>query len=128
MKHSVIVMAAFVGFSLLGCGGPTVESEELGEVSQELTTCSATCSGGQTVSCTGTTCSATQYSGVTCDGVFTPCPSTYPPPPTCDHAPVSCYDIQGDKCFGSGTSSRRNCCDGEYNSWCVCSSGRYVCA
>ncbi len=127
MKRSLFVLTAFVSLSLLACGGPPVEAEPLGEVSQELVTCTATCIGGQTVSCSGTTCSATEYSGVTCNGVFTACPPPSDPPPTCDYAPLSCYALQGTSCRGSGTSTRRNCCDGDFNSWCVCNSGRYIC-
>lgn len=125
MKRSLIAMAAFVSVSLLGCGLPTVdtEAEELEAVSQELVTCTATCSGGQTVSCTGTTCSATEYQGVTCDGVFTSCSGTS----TCLPSLPTCDSFYGKTCKPAGT--RQYCCDaGSIVSYCICSStNKWLC-
>jgi hypothetical protein len=123
MTRSLMMMAALAGLTLLSCGGAPEESEPLAEVSQELSACTATANcQGTTVSCSGnSTCSTTDYQGVTCDGVFTACP----PPPTCSYS-TQCTDIQGLRCKPSST--RRYCCDGNYDSWCVCSSsGTYVC-
>ena len=122
MKRALVVFAAFVSVSLLGCGGqptgaePEAPAEEGGTVSQ-FATCSALCDGGQSVSCTGNTCSATNYSGVTCNNVFTACP----PPPSCTHRP--CSDFQG-ACF-SGLAAL--CCEGNVESRCDCIGGTWSC-
>lgn len=116
VHRSLLVMAAFVSLSLLGCGGSTAttESEELSSAAQELTTCTATCSGGQTVSCSGTTCSAVDNSGVTCDGVSTACP-----PPTCANTSLpQCSTLAGRLCTTQGAS--QDCCDEGQESYCVC--------
>jgi hypothetical protein len=121
--RALVMLATLFGLSLLGCGGSTVEAEPLAEVAQELSACTATANcTGTTVSCSGnSTCSTTDYQGVTCDGVFTACP----PPPSCSYS-IQCTSIEGQRCKPSST--RVNCCDGSYNSWCVCSSsGTYIC-
>jgi hypothetical protein len=111
-------MAAFVSLSLLGCGGPTIAepgAEEFSAVSQEVTTCTASCSGGQTVSCSGNTCSAVDYDGVTCDGVYTACPV-----PTCaDTSLPQCDSLAGRLCANPGGYT--SCCDEGVESYCVCS-------
>lgn len=122
MKRALVVFAAFVGVSLLGCGLPPTDAEpeapaeEGGTVSQ-FATCTALCGGGQSVSCTGNTCSATNYSGVSCDNVFTACP----PPSACSHRP--CSDFQG-ACL-SGFAAL--CCDGDVESRCDCIGGIWHC-
>lgn len=118
MTRSLVVMAAFVGLSLLGCGGATEasgpEAGELSAVSQEVTTCTATCSGGQTVSCTGNACSALDNDGVTCDGVYTPCPV-----PTCANTALpQCSTLAGRLCTNPG--GYNYCCDEGVETYCVC--------
>lgn len=114
MKRALFVLSAFVSLSLLACGGSTVEAEPLGETSQELVTCSATCPGGQTVSCTGNTCSATENSGVTCNGVFTACPSG------CTGLPA-CSGYENQRCF-ERLGTRLDCCQSWGPDYLVCSS------
>jgi hypothetical protein len=122
MKRALVVFAAFVSVSLLGCGGqatgaePDAPTEESSTVSQSGT-CTALCAGGQTVSCTGTTCSATDYSGVSCSGQpFIACPSS-----SCDFRP--CSDFQGACLEGFAAL----CCDGGVESRCDCMSGSWNC-
>lgn len=122
MKRSVAVIAAFLGLSLLGCGGPVSEptaqpeaapvSGEEATVSQ-FGTCTALCPGGQSVSCSGTTCSATDGQGVMCDGVSTPCFI-----PTCSGLP-ECSLRAGQTCYTLNETEL--CCDGGYSASVVCS-------
>ncbi|MFY2558280.1 hypothetical protein ACN469_11655 [Corallococcus terminator] len=114
MKHSLAVTAVLLSLSLLGCGGPVsepaLEPEAVSESGESSTvsqfgTCTAQCSGGQTVSCSGNTCSQTDYQGVTCDGVFTACPSS----PACT-GHISCSVLVGKRCFIEGET--QPCCDG----------------
>ncbi|RYZ43667.1 MAG: hypothetical protein EOO71_02525 [Myxococcaceae bacterium] len=83
MKRALAVLVTLVGLSVVGCGGPTSDtdatgalppSEEGGRVSQ-LATCSASCGASLSVSCTGSSCSSQDGQGVTCNGVFTSCAS-----------------------------------------------------
>ncbi|MBN8226858.1 hypothetical protein JYK02_04965 [Corallococcus macrosporus] len=87
MKLSLAAMVTLVGISLLGCGGPALEDTMAPEAEartvSQFGTCTAACSGGTSVSCTGATCSSTDYQGVTCDGVLTACPSTCAGLPSC---------------------------------------------
>jgi hypothetical protein len=127
MKQALLAMAVVASLSLLGCGGAVAEEkpEPLAVSEQEVVTCSASCTDGSTVSCSGTTCSATQNQGVTCDGVTTSCPP--PPPPSCDPSLPRCENLQGQACWPRGT--RKDCClmDG-WPSWCSCSpSAQWTC-
>ncbi len=130
MKHSLAVTAVLLSLSLLGCGGPvsgpTMAPEAVSESGESATvsqfgTCTALCSGGQTVSCSGSTCSQTDYQGVTCDGAFTACP----PAPACTGYP-SCSTLVGKRCFIEGEP--QPCCDGASTSelYCVYSNGRLI--
>ena len=128
MNRRVLSLAVLVGALLVGCGG-TVEAPEVvepaGAVSQELSTCTATCGYGASVSCTGSTCSATNNSGVTCDGNTTPCPPPPEPPETCDGL-SDCTGMHGMSC--SPNRSVGYCCI-EYT-WvgsCFCSQGTWTC-
>lgn len=113
MTRSLAMLATLFGLSLLGCGGSTVEAEPLGEVSQEIVTCTATCKGG-TVSCTGSTCSANDYDGVMCDGVSTSCDSL------CAGSPLPlCSSLADRLCANPG--GYNSCCDQGVESYCVCS-------
>ncbi len=112
MKRTLAVLAALFSLSLLGCGGTPVEAEPVGEVSQELVTCSTTCSGGQTLSCSGTTCSAVDNQSVTCDGVTTAC--------ACAGLP-SCSLYANKRCTAT-TGTRLDCCNNGNRDYLVCSS------
>ncbi|NTX04423.1 MULTISPECIES: hypothetical protein [Myxococcus] len=124
MKRAIVMMAAVLGVSLMGCGGADlatpngeVVSEEVQDVSQELVTCTATCYGGTSVSCTGTTCSYVNNQSVTCDGVVhycppTICPGTYRP----------CFSLSGRRC-----SQHEPCCRGDVESYCACYNGKLSC-
>ncbi|MFY2563004.1 hypothetical protein ACN469_35750 [Corallococcus terminator] len=126
MKRAIVMMAAVLGVSLMGCGGADVGAEPaevqedvllVSDVSQELTTCTATCFDGQSVSCSGATCSAANQSGVTCDGVFTACP-----PAACPGTYPACADLEGMLCNRTG-----NCCEGTVKAICPCFNKRYRC-
>lgn len=83
MKRSLVVMAALVGLSLLGCGGPAPEHESMPEAGE---------SG--TVSQSGT---AQDVSQATCSGL-----------PACsNYANFPCYTPGAtmDCCYGSSTAS-----------------------
>lgn len=115
MKRSLVVMAAFLGLSLLGCGGPVAEPEAApvpasGEEStvSQFATCTALCTGGGSVSCSGTTCSSTNYQGVTCNGVFTPCPSTCSGYPTCDSLAGTLCSVEGAEQYCCSTGGGTN--------------------
>ncbi|MFP2907815.1 hypothetical protein ACLESD_22760 [Pyxidicoccus sp. 3LFB2] len=120
MKRSMVVMAVFLGLSLVGCGGAVSEAEgeaapvsgeeSSGTVSQ-FATCTALCSGGGSVSCTGNTCSSTNYQGVTCDGVFKSCGPSCSGYPTCD-------SIAGTLCSVEG--AERLCCSGGATGSLIC--------
>ncbi|NOK17251.1 hypothetical protein [Corallococcus carmarthensis] len=88
MKLSLAAMVTLVGLSLLGCGGPALEDtmgpEAEARTVSQFGTCTATCAGGSSVSCTGTTCSSTDNQGVTCDGVFKGCASSCGGLPSCN--------------------------------------------
>jgi hypothetical protein len=117
MKRSFVVMAAFISLSLLGCGGPVSEvesevaapeTEETSGTVSQFATCTALCSGGGSVSCTGTTCSSTNYQGVTCDGVFKSCGPSCSGYPTCDSIAGTLCSVEGAErlcCSGSATGS-----------------------
>ncbi len=119
MKRSFIAMAAVVSVTLLGCGVPAAqdeaESPESSTVSQQAV-CTAVCSGGTSVSCSGTTCSSTNYQGVTCNGVFTPCPTTS----SCAPGLPTCQSMQGMSCRPVGAT--QECCWGTYSELCSCNS------
>ncbi|MFP2907814.1 hypothetical protein ACLESD_22755 [Pyxidicoccus sp. 3LFB2] len=123
MKRSMVVMAVFLGLSLVGCGGAVSEAEEAeaapvsGEAStvSQFATCYAACSGGQTVSCSGTSCSSTDFQGVTCNGVFTPCPA----PPTCGSGIPECSAIANTRCFTENATQA--CCSGGFTTELYCS-------
>ncbi|NOJ91427.1 hypothetical protein D7W82_12300 [Corallococcus sp. CA049B] len=87
MKLSLAAMVMWVGLSLVGCGGPALDdamaSEAEARTVSQFGTCTATCAGGTSVSCTGTTCTSTDNQGVTCDGVSTACPSSCGGLPSC---------------------------------------------
>jgi hypothetical protein len=78
MKSGWIAVVAVVGAVLAGCG-PTEVGGEAGErltsAASPLVTCSTTCWGGATLSCSGTKCSGADSVYVECDGAFQQCPS-----------------------------------------------------
>jgi len=126
MKRAFVMMVAVLGMSLLGCGGAddlaastdeVVSSDEVQDVSQELVTCTATCYGGTSVSCTGTTCSYINFQSVTCDGVVTNCPPT-----VCPGEYRACFSLSGRRC-----SQHEPCCRGDVLSSCLCRDGRLIC-
>jgi hypothetical protein len=125
VKRVLVVMAAFVSVSVLGCGGPVVATDTgtPAPVSQEFALCQVTayCGGGQTVSCYGNPCYAADYQGVSCAGVFTPCPQTTP----CSEQP-SCRDYENRACSSPGT--RMACCRDGLQDSLVCSAqyGRWL--
>jgi hypothetical protein len=123
MNRRGLPFAVLVWAVLVGCGGTeTLPPEEVGSVSEALVTCTATCEGAASVSCTGTTCTATQGSQVTCDGVRTSCP---PPASTCTNFD-SCSSVHGTACSPRG--AERDCSmDGFYPGGCVCLQGRWTC-
>jgi hypothetical protein len=88
MKRSCVALMMWVGLSLLGCGGSEFEEAPLSEADErtvsQFATCTATCSGGSSVSCAGTTCSSTNNHGVTCDGVFKACGASCGGLPSCN--------------------------------------------
>ncbi|MBN8471471.1 hypothetical protein JYJ95_33615 [Corallococcus exiguus] len=106
MKLSLAAMATFIGFSLLGCGGPALEDtlapEAEARTVSQLATCTATCAGGTSVSCTGTTCTSTNDQGVTCDGVFSACQ------PSCSGLP-SCSLYVNKRC--TTPNATKDCCN-----------------
>ncbi|MBN9682648.1 MULTISPECIES: hypothetical protein [unclassified Corallococcus] len=108
MKLVSGVFAALVIATMAACGG--VESgdasEELGQVSGALSTCSTTCASGATVACSGNACSSVDGQYVQCDGAYQYCPTT-PPPPNCSRA-NTCIFIEGSSCPSAGTY--RDCC------------------
>lgn len=120
MKRALFAMVAVVSVTLLGCGGPAVveepESTEAPEVSQQAV-CTAVCSGGTSVSCSGTTCSSTDYQGVTCNGVFKACPATGP---GCAPGLPTCQSLQGLSCRPVGAN--QECCWGTYSEICSCNA------
>ncbi|MBN9686142.1 hypothetical protein JYJ93_27210 [Corallococcus sp. NCSPR001] len=106
MKLSLSALVTLVGLSLIGCGGPALDDSltpeaEARTVSQ-FGTCTATCAGGTSVSCTGTTCSSTDNQGVTCDGVLTACPSS------CGGL-LSCSTYVNQRCTTPGAT--KACCN-----------------
>ncbi len=119
MKLHVIAFAAFVGVSLLGCGGSSVAEEagSLEEVSQALCNVSVACPyGWAPVSCAGISCSGQDGSHVTCDGN-----TTYCQPPPCT-ASSSCEEVNGSQCF---SGQRKECCwDNGDPGDCFCMSNR----
>ncbi len=119
MKRTLFAMAAVVSITLLGCGGSAAleeaESTENQTVSQQAV-CTAVCSGGTSVSCSGTTCSSTNYQGVTCNGVFTPCPTTS----SCAPGLPTCQSLQLKFCSPVGAT--KECCWGSYSEICSCNS------
>ncbi|NMO17728.1 hypothetical protein HPC49_23830 [Pyxidicoccus fallax] len=120
MKRSLAVLAAVIGFSLLGCGGTGTEevmeaTPEAGEEStvSQFATCTATCGNGSTsVSCSGSTCSASDFQGVTCNGVFKPCP-----PPPCSGYPT-CTSLLNTYCSVEG--AEQACCSGTSTTFLTC--------
>lgn len=125
MKPSGIMLALFVGLSLIGCGGaeleptPVAPPEEVATHSQ-FATCIAICNGNSpSVSCSGTTCSSTNGQGVTCDGVFTACA-----PPSCSGLPA-CSAYGNQPCFRNQVGTTMACCtpSGQDALLCGLSSG-----
>jgi hypothetical protein len=122
MKRSMVVMAVFLGLSLMACGGTMSDAElepgsapERGEEStvSQFATCTAVCSGGGSVSCTGTPCSSADGQGVTCNGVFTPCPAA-----GCTGLPA-CSSLANTRCYTEGEIAP--CCAGSFTSDVTCS-------
>ncbi|WNG18872.1 hypothetical protein [Cystobacter fuscus] len=125
MKHSLLILATLVLSIVSGCGGTEVETGEelLAQSQSALSTCSTTCSNGNTISCQGTSCSASDGVSVTCDGNTTYCGLV--PVPICSRLGNSCSNVNGQSCI-SGTT--RNCCIGGSNTGtCICRSSKWSC-
>ncbi|MDC0713130.1 hypothetical protein POL68_32000 [Stigmatella sp. ncwal1] len=116
MKRSLATMLVFVGLSLLGCGGPVTEPETAPDTDapttvSQLSTCTASCPGGTSVSCTGASCSATDNQGVTCGGTFYAC--------GCGNLPA-CSAYSNKICTSPG--QQLSCCNNGHPDALLCSS------
>jgi hypothetical protein len=97
-------VASVSALFILGCGGTVIPAAtpSINEGSvQAQAWCSAKCSGGTSISCSGSTCQAVDYQYVICDGVRTNCPS---PPPNCS---ATFYCESGPTLSCSGTQCRQ---------------------
>lgn len=123
MKRRWFPLAVLAGVVLMGCGGiedvPAPESPAT--VTAALVACTATCSDGSTLSCTGATCTASEGNYVTCDGVRQNCPIIS----ECTSA-RSCEGTHGRTCFEPRT--RVDCCSvNNLPGVCVCGATKWAC-
>ncbi|RKH57470.1 hypothetical protein D7W81_31195 [Corallococcus aberystwythensis] len=111
------MFAALVIATLAACGGTDSGdvAEELGQSSSALSTCSAACASGLSVSCSGSSCSSVDGQYVQCDGLYHYCPL---PPPPCTKA-NTCTFIDGTSCASPG-AERQCCLSGLPTGGCYC--------
>jgi hypothetical protein len=99
----LLLLASVSALFILGCGGTSADPDSPLNSSQgsgsvhEQALCSARCTGGPSISCSGSTCQAFDYQYVICDGTRTNCPA---PPPICS-ATYSCESGPTLSCTGT---------------------------
>jgi len=90
-----------------------------------LSTCTADCWNGSSVTCTGSSCSATDSSCPTQRGYCWGTDTGYKYCPVCCSATLPCWKLDGRSCSPNG--SHQQCLDGSHCFSCVCWNGIWAC-